>query len=242
MCTVTWSAGQTGYTLLFNRDEQLSRGPAFPPEERSRGGVRFICPLDPDGGGTWLGVNEYGLTVGILNYYSAEVSPEDHAGGRVSRGLLVLSLMDAPDLDEVARRLEGKQKEYYSPFLLFGAEVGGRRIAWRWDGREFRQDRDPALPLSTSGYEPEDVVRFRRELLERFRGDDGGVTVDTLRAYHSFHDPERPGYSVSMRREEAQTVSFAEITVDREEVSFSYTDGFPAQGTPLPTVGIPRRG
>ena len=68
MCTVTWCSEGTGYALLFNRDEARTRSPAFPPEHRLRRGVRLISPLDPDAGGTWLGVNEFGVSVGLLNF------------------------------------------------------------------------------------------------------------------------------------------------------------------------------
>ena len=82
MCTVTWLPGRNEYRLFFNRDERKTRKPAAPPALHEHHGVRQLYPVDGTAGGTWLGVNEYGVTVGILNHYVAERADRP---GRVSR-------------------------------------------------------------------------------------------------------------------------------------------------------------
>lgn len=69
MCTVTWLIDAEGYTVFFNRDELKTRSHARPPTIRKQNGVNFIAPLDLDGGGTWIGVNEFGVTCSVLNNY-----------------------------------------------------------------------------------------------------------------------------------------------------------------------------
>ena len=89
MCTVTWirPLEAEGYDLLFNRDESLTRGPELGPEPSRQGGTTFLAPRDSDQGGTWLAVNDHGLTVCLLNGYvpSRGQAPPSWR----SRGLLV---------------------------------------------------------------------------------------------------------------------------------------------------------
>src|SRR5438045_4246173 len=67
MCTVSWIRGSGGYHLLCNRDEKKSRAVALAPRIQARGWVRFIAPVDPDHDGSWIAVNEFGVSVCVLN-------------------------------------------------------------------------------------------------------------------------------------------------------------------------------
>ncbi|MEM6455145.1 MAG: NRDE family protein, partial [Acidobacteriota bacterium] len=97
MCTATWRAADGGYRLLFNRDERRTRGRAHPPARHraARDGTPYLAPTDPDGGGTWLLANAFGVTICLLNGYRLDhdAGPAP-AGGWRSRGLLVSDLAD----------------------------------------------------------------------------------------------------------------------------------------------------
>jgi uncharacterized protein with NRDE domain len=203
--------------------------------------VRFISPIDPDGGGTWLGVNEFGVTVGLLNFYSAEATYAPVSGARVSRGILVMSLLDSGSLEVVTERLERINRQQYMPFILFAIEDATKVAYWRWDGRELLRRTNPDIPLTTSGFQPEEVISFRRQLLNEALEEHGAVSRDALFAFHAHHDSESPTFSVSMEREEARTVSFTEIYVGAREISYGYTDGFPAHGTRFAPLTLARR-
>jgi uncharacterized protein with NRDE domain len=92
VCTLVLAAHVlAGYPLVVvaNRDEQLDRA-SSPPllwpgarPERS-----FLAPRDDVAGGTWLGINDAGVFVGITNRYLA---PKDDT--RISRGALVTSAL-----------------------------------------------------------------------------------------------------------------------------------------------------
>jgi uncharacterized protein with NRDE domain len=80
-----------GYPLLVaaNRDERYDR-PAMPPALIAAD-PKILAGKDLSAGGTWLGVNEYGLLVGILNRrLNREVSARLQVR---SRGLLCLDLL-----------------------------------------------------------------------------------------------------------------------------------------------------
>ena len=94
MCTLTYLLNERGYELFFNRDEQRSRLLAEPPKlnkvNKSHGA---IYPIDPQGGGTWIAVNEQGLSLALLNNYQAPLSNNDNHNKSISRGQLILSLL-----------------------------------------------------------------------------------------------------------------------------------------------------
>lgn len=72
--------------VAANREEYFER-PSLPPSIQS-GKPRVLCGIDQRAGGTWLGVNQNGLFVGLCN--RATVMP---LFGQRSRGLLGLELL-----------------------------------------------------------------------------------------------------------------------------------------------------
>src|SRR4051812_25136028 len=114
MCTVSWShESDGGYQLLCNRDEKRTRKSAVAPGLRTAGGTRFIAPLDGDFGGTWIAVNEHGVSICLLNRYDTT------ARGWVSRGLLVLDLMGSSrSATEAVQSAARRYLSQFSPFTL----------------------------------------------------------------------------------------------------------------------------
>jgi hypothetical protein len=85
MCTVTWLPRPDGYQLLCNRDERDSRQPALGPRLHEQNGVKYIAPVDGDHGGSWIGTNEFGMSLCLLN----RVGDVESDGNRdyISRGV-----------------------------------------------------------------------------------------------------------------------------------------------------------
>ena len=90
MCTVSWFHEPGGYQLFCNRDEKLSRKKALEPRQWTREGVRFTAPIDAEAGGAWIALNEFGVSLCLLN---GGEGPGPHREARRSRGLLVLDLI-----------------------------------------------------------------------------------------------------------------------------------------------------
>ena len=80
-----------------NREEAYRRG-GEPPKVR-KGPCRWVGGVDPLAGGTWLGVNEYGVLVAVTNRRK-ERRPEQPR----SRGLLVRDLLGLPSAAAAAER------------------------------------------------------------------------------------------------------------------------------------------
>ncbi|HTE06715.1 MAG TPA: NRDE family protein [Planctomycetota bacterium] len=93
MCTLTFVPGLPlgGYLIAHNRDEANARGPGLPPRVERFGDATVMAPRDSDAGGTWIGVDDRGRCLAILNGDGVAAAPAP-ADAR-SRGLLVAELL-----------------------------------------------------------------------------------------------------------------------------------------------------
>jgi hypothetical protein len=69
-----------------NREEAYARG-GEPPQVLP-GSPRVVAGVDPQAGGTWLGVNEHGVLVAVTNRHNAQVPPQPRSRGLLARDLL----------------------------------------------------------------------------------------------------------------------------------------------------------
>lgn len=122
------------YPLIVaaNRDEYFSRPSAAPRLLSEK--PRILGGQDLLAGGTWLGVNEHGLLVGVLNRRSEEKKEKPHAR---SRGLLCLDLLHCRELHEAYRLLAKQEPSNYQPFNLLLASEGEAHVAYN-EGTEMR--------------------------------------------------------------------------------------------------------
>jgi len=223
MCTLTWWHGEGSYELYFNRDERRSRSGAEPPALREAAGVRYLAPRDPEGGGTWIFVNEWGLSACLLNYYEAEGVAVPARGAR-SRGTLVTELAGAGDAGAALQALEAMQLGDYGPFYLAVIDPVAGMAARRWDGRVL--DAVPLeedLPLlTTSSFDTTGVVATRREQFRAITEEADDAMPGVLEQFHAWQSSDSPAYGVCMSRPDACTVSLARVRVNPDEAMMSY--------------------
>lgn len=236
MCTASWLIHPDGFELFFNRDESRRRGPAAAPERLELGGVRLLAPRDADAGGTWLGVNEHGLALGLLN--GRDIGPVPAAPR--SRGLLVRELLSARDGEELRARLEAQALERHRAFLLTLLEPGREPCLFAWDGA--RLEAGPArAPLCSSSLDPGQARRERERLYGRLVGP-GAPGREALERFHASHEPARGPWSPCMHREDARTVSASQVRVDRRTVALRYAGGPPCRTPFGPWLELERAG
>lgn len=221
MCTASWLIHPEGFELFFNRDESLRRGPARAPEELVLAGVRALLPVDSDAGGTWLGVNEHGLALGLLNGADTRAAQAE----RRSRGLLVRELLAAREAEAVLAALEEESLERYRGFTLAVFAPGREPHARTWDGRELVAT--PArLPLCSSSLDG-GRARLERERAFRRLHEGRPPERESLARFQASHEPERGPWSPCMHREDAATVSASQVRVDARSVAMRYAAGPP---------------
>lgn len=104
--------------VAANRDEFYDR-PAEGPALRMMPEAAIVAPRDVRAGGTWLGLNQFGLFAALTNRRGGEPDPR-----RRSRGLLVLDALGARSALEAVERIEDRtlRAATYNPFNLLLAD------------------------------------------------------------------------------------------------------------------------
>ena len=227
MCTVTIfpTPSGDGFRLLANRDELHTRPPALPPERRSHAGVRCVYPVDPAGGGTWVGVNAQGVAATLLN-----LNPDPPAARRddhQTRGRLVPLALEHATAQDAADALEqSTAPRDQLPFRLVIADRLGVYLL-RSDGQTLtREDLGPpAGQWFTSSGLGDHVVQPTREA-QYAAAFEGRTPAEGYAAQPGFHqqtDAADARRSVRMMRDDARTVSVTDVTVVPAGATLRYT-------------------
>lgn len=226
MCTVTFIARKRGYALGMNRDEKLTRAQGLPPEERLVEGRRVICPSEPTGG-TWIALNETGVTYALINWYSITARVKSAAA---SRGEIVIGVSALDNESSVAARLQELSLRHTNPFRLIGIfPVTGQIIEWRWDLKRLVHKTHPwkTQQWISSGFDEQAAQRIRSKTFEQAQRQKSANSLDWLRRLHRSHAPRVGPLSTCMHRADAATVSYTEVGVSHYEACLRYHAGPP---------------
>lgn len=219
MCTVTWLENEDSYEVFCNRDELKTRKLAMPPRLAECNGVHYLAPIDADARGSWLGVNEHGVALCLVNHYpGAFFSMEQDYR---SRGVLLTSLLDCVSADMFSQRLCEVELEQYRPFMLLAFELHASFRLAVWDGRtlQLQNLKTTDLPVTSSSFATTEVISSRKENFTKLSAQ---IDHDMLMRFHRSHMPERGAYSVCMHRNDAETVSFTHIQVTDVKAQLRY--------------------
>ncbi len=253
MCTVTWANHPSGYTLCFNRDEQRTRSIALPAALREQDGTRYLAPQDPDGGGSWIGANEYGLAVCLLNGYRDTDRPASHppTGDQWhSRGQLVTRLSGCPDLTAVAQQMTDGDWSHFRSFVVLAMMPDAAPVCFRWDGQQLQQEVVTEPMLTSSSVDSQQVIAgrqavYRHQTSQHQTGQtptNQQAAARPLRELHRSHLPERGPGSICMHRSDAHTVSYTEVEAGPRQVTMRYQTGAPCQQQPMQTLHLAVKG
>ncbi len=133
MCTLIVSVGQWPSTPLLvaaNRDEALTR-PASGPHWWA--GEAFFAPRDEQAGGTWLGLTNTGMFVGLTNRFQSS-----NNATRESRGTLVVEALRHESPPQLHRTLARLSPTRFNPFHLFYSDGREAFVTWS-DGAAVQQ-------------------------------------------------------------------------------------------------------
>lgn len=218
---MTWHRHPEGYEVFFNRDEKKTRQRALPPAVQVRSGVRFLAPRDGDAGGTWLLVNEHGVTLALLNLWGEKDLP---TSPRPSRGHLLSELLpDVREAQEAMSRMRSHSLLAYPGFTLaaFDLTQQDAPLAARWDGRQWL-DLPPLMPLCSSSFDTEAVLSSRAQSYQHHRPQ----SPEELWRWHTQED-QLSAYTVRMNRPDAQTWSISHVQVGPDGVRWHYREEMP---------------
>ena len=141
MCTLAlaWQVfDDAPVAVAANRDESLERESRPPGVYREEPLV--VAPRDAAAGGTWIGVTEHDVVVGITNKWN----DADLAGER-SRGLLVADTLEAASATDAASIVEAETASTeYEGFYLVVADASDA-FCYEWNGELARIDFEPGV-------------------------------------------------------------------------------------------------
>jgi uncharacterized protein with NRDE domain len=210
-----------GYPVIVaaNRDEHYDRPSAQPSLLSSE--PKTIAGIDLRAGGTWLGVNEFGLTVGILNRrIDGTTLPATVAR---SRGLLCQELLKCKSAVAAAAFLTGHESRY-NPFTLVFADDERAYMAYNEDPAIVTRELASGLHVFSSASEvdlrsakADRAHRLFAELANRKRNPEPEPqqflqSLQKILADHALNDGSAdPGDAICVHRENSGTVSSSVI-------------------------------
>ncbi|MGH1349058.1 MAG: NRDE family protein [Nannocystales bacterium] len=229
MCTLIIAVSMwAGAPLVVaaNRDENLQR-PAESPALRDNDGVRVLAPLDVQAGGTWLGVNAFGVFAGLTNRFTPSPNPQAR-----SRGKLVLDALRGASAVDAADAVSLSAPSLHNPFHLLVADRTSAHLVWN-DGHKLSRHRlQPGLHVLTE--RSLDAAPSKRlELLPRLvrpLAEAGLPTMETWRQLLSHRDdPPLEGVNVLDRGRNYGTRSstVVQLSDDPQRQSFFHASGPP---------------
>jgi uncharacterized protein with NRDE domain len=231
------------YPLLLaaNRDEHYDR-PSAPPALWD-GGPRILAGKDLRAGGTWLGVNEFGLLVGILNRrINGTPLPANVAR---SRGLLCAELLHTTSVEQAVSVI-AQDRATYNPFTVVFADAAAAHVAYNSDEKIQVEPLNAGVHVFSSAAE----VDLHSAKAERARAGFSALmeslsprlgqpsstlpALQKLLSDHSLGDgSDNPGDAICVHREAAGTVSSSAIFLNQAERQFTsfHCAGAPCQNT-----------
>lgn len=219
MCTVSWECLNGGYELVFNRDELRTRPEALAPKQFvDASGVSYMAPIDPRGGGSWFASNAYGLSICILNHYSAQSGRSTNFR---SRGQLLLDLAGSKDLDELEARLSRSNGDHLHRayrLLAFARNEEAPR-SYKWDELEIeRQTSFERRMLTSSSFDTVRVTAARERLYDLVQPEG----LESMIQFQSRSLLESTAMTIRMSRPDAKTVSQIIVRVSPSSVEMKY--------------------
>lgn len=262
-----------GFRLITNRDELRTRPLATAPRwhdarmsvvPHNDPDAISLFPVDPAGGGTWVGASPSGLVLCLLNANPLPAPPLPPRDRLVSRGLIISRLLaeHADDreggLDAVMKALADFELPRFAPFRLVGVEpvnngagVHPFRIREaRWDLSTLSHETpDPGAACFVSSALGDPLVKPRLALFDAMvRGPFDAPGQAQALAQDRFHRhiwPGRAEISVLMSRPDARTVSITSVEVatlpgaERPLVSMRYEPIHDVQVVTKPAIPVP---
>jgi hypothetical protein len=222
----------------MNRDERIARGYGFPPHVRPIGSNNAVFPSE-ENGGTWIGSNQYGITLALLNWNI----PSLRQSARRSRGLIIPQLLTATSLAEINSASTTSEARDYAPFRLIAVIPSERTLLQSsWDGRNVTHKKCPWhmrhwFSSSASDIRAEEV---RGNVCFRSSKDENAGSVLWLRQLHRSHENGPGAFSMCVHREQVESLSYTEVWCTREKVTMVHAIGSPCHPREIHALEIRR--
>ena len=203
---------RSGYCLAMNRDEKLARPQGLPPKLRVVKNRRVICPSEP-AGGTWVAINEFGVSLALINWYSVRTRVESSP---ITRGEVVKATCAEDNPKRMETVLAALPLDRINPFRLIAVFPASRQITeCRWDRKKLELMNCVWQPQQwiSSGFDEPAAQRARSQTFLQALEQKSVGSLSWLRRLHRSHVPGKGPFSTCMHRSDAATVSYTEASV-----------------------------
>ena len=234
MCTVVFLPSENGICIASLRDESPKRKNANVPAIIESNNISYLSPTDPVAGGTWIGVNQLGSIIVLLNG-----GFENHTKKKVykkSRGVIVSELLakEMPVKEWTAMDMDGIE-----PYTLI-VFTESKLFELVWDGQHKHQtmqaNDQPQMWSSATLYD-ESAKAMRNQLFENWIAANPPMTKLSLLNFFKSRDDKENGFIMN-RKELVKTMSYSFIEMQQDALaSFSYYD-FSSQTYHTTKIGI----
>ncbi len=220
MCTVSIVPIADGYRVMCNRDERRTRAAARPPRTFPTEVSWATYPTDPESGGTWIGVNDDGLVLALLNRTPASSEPRAWPH---SRGSVVPALLACPSIPRALKTCDEMDLSGLAPFRIVMAHRSAVAMVTVDRMRPSAEQFPLVEPMMfTSSSLGDTVVEMPRRRLFDQLVLAGGDWLQGQFRFHRHRWDTRPEISVQMTREDAATVSRTTIAVTARTIEVDY--------------------
>lgn len=223
MCTVTFiPLKKEGFIITSNRDEKTSRAHAVFPFIKHFKDYDLMFPSDPQGGGTWIAMDNHKRTVCLLNggYQPHQFMPPY----RHSRGIVVLDFFK---FNNVPQFVETYNLEQIEPFTLVIVQ-DGKLFEFRWDGeKKYFSEHSFEIPRIWSSVTlyNSDIIRKREFWFNNWLLDKADYDQDMIIDFHTFAGEGDAATDVLMEREDLlRTVSITSVLNITDKALMKYFD------------------
>lgn len=225
MCTVTYLPQPNhNFILTSSRDVSIHRVPAIFPKKNSTANGSIFFPKDGQAGGTWIGTNEIGRTVVLLNGGFQNHVPLGNYTR--SRGAIVRELLEAKNAWSYLQNIVLTNIE---PFTLLIIDwISGFELwefVWDSERKYFRKlDSNQPLIYSSSTLYDDVMVRKRKQWFVDWLHQYPQYEQSDILNFHETAGEGNSNESIFLKREDIQTVSITSIKKQDNFATMFYHD------------------
>lgn len=215
MCTVIFIPDGNRSYFASLRDENPLRARAMLPKIIQHDSGKVLAPVDPEGGGTWLGVTATGVVIILLNGgFEKHVRKEHYSK---SRGLVVAELLQSEDPMSCWQKMVLDGIEPFT-LLMYSEETLQQLV---WDGSDkhsiLLDDSHPHIFSSSTLYHETARIE-RKELFTNWINTNPAITSENLFSFFDANPDHENGFLIN-RKERVKTLSYSFLTIEKNGVA-----------------------
>ncbi len=222
MCTVTYIPLRNSILFSSSRDESPARTPAVSPVLRRGKKRKLFYPTDGASGGTWIGLNDEGHLIILLNGGFENHTRRDSY--RHSRGLVIKEMLDTEDTIVTWQQLDLSNIEPFT-LIAYGRHVLHQLV---WTGHQkFHLQPDPLEPhiWSSATLYDSNIQALRKQWFKTFLEKNHIPSDEELYDFLVHQSPADKENGFNMNRNEiVKTCSVSVIQMKDNEAIFDYYD------------------